>query len=55
VNIHRKAKNIYTSNDCGFSVVAAWQKRHNCKMNCARTLTAMIGMVRPDRESAVNS
>ena len=35
LNIHRKAKNIYTSNVCGFRAVAAWQNRHNCKMNRA--------------------
>ena len=55
VNIHRKAKNIYTSNDCGFRAVTAWQKRHNCKMNRARNLTALVGKVRSDCESAVNS
>lgn len=55
LNIHRKAKNIYTSMVCDFVAVCAWQNRHNCKMRYENSLTASVGMVRPDRESAVNS
>ena len=38
VNMHQKAKNIYTSTFSCFVQAAAWQIRHNCKTNCDNRL-----------------
>ena len=55
VNIHKKAKNIYTSENCSLRGLPAWQNRHNCKTDRAKRATASVGGVLSDRESAVNS
>ena len=39
VNIHKKAKNIYTSEICRRRAFPAWQNRHNCKMERVERVT----------------
>ena len=55
LNIHRKAKNIYTSGNCRRKALPAWQNRHNCKMDREKRVTVPVGGTLPDRESTVNS